>query len=75
MVQDGLSQEYGASNIQIYVVSSKMCDPCYLVTCDFSRQVPSLEHSNKVIGESLDLIKYMNSHFDGPKLTTHVSSS
>ncbi|KAI8556436.1 hypothetical protein RHMOL_Rhmol05G0253300 [Rhododendron molle] len=31
-------------------------------------QVPSLEHNNKVIGESLDLLKYLEDNFEGPKL-------
>ncbi|PHT38361.1 Protein IN2-1 -like protein B [Capsicum baccatum] len=31
-------------------------------------KVPSLEHNNKVIGESLDLIKYIDSNFEGPSL-------
>ncbi|XP_070006753.1 glutathione S-transferase L3-like isoform X2 [Nicotiana sylvestris] len=31
-------------------------------------KVPSLEHNNKVIGESLDLIKYVDSNFEGPSL-------
>ncbi|KAA8516500.1 hypothetical protein F0562_016994 [Nyssa sinensis] len=31
-------------------------------------KVPSLEHNNKVIGESLDLLKYIDSHFEGPAL-------
>ncbi|TVU47479.1 hypothetical protein EJB05_07082 [Eragrostis curvula] len=30
--------------------------------------VPSLEHNNEIKGESLDLIKYIDSNFDGPKL-------
>lgn len=30
--------------------------------------VPSLEHDNEVRGESLDLIKYIDSNFDGPAL-------
>ncbi|KAK3151264.1 hypothetical protein QOZ80_3AG0243740 [Eleusine coracana subsp. coracana] len=30
--------------------------------------VPSLEHNNEVKGESLDLIKYIDSNFDGPAL-------
>ncbi|KAM1798472.1 hypothetical protein ACFX16_032741 [Malus domestica] len=30
--------------------------------------VPSLEHNGKVIGESLDLIKYLESNFEGPSL-------
>ncbi|GAB2272414.1 Glutathione S-transferase L3 [Dionaea muscipula] len=32
-------------------------------------KVPSLEHNNKVIGESLDLIKYLDIHFEGPSVT------
>uniref|UniRef100_J3LMM0 GST N-terminal domain-containing protein n=1 Tax=Oryza brachyantha TaxID=4533 RepID=J3LMM0_ORYBR len=32
-------------------------------------KLPSLEHNNKIIGESLDLIKYIDSNFAGPKLT------
>ncbi|XP_044461474.1 protein IN2-1 homolog B-like [Mangifera indica] len=31
-------------------------------------KVPSLEHNNKVLGESLDLIKYIDKHFEGPSL-------
>ncbi|KAL5733378.1 hypothetical protein ACOSP7_032716 [Xanthoceras sorbifolium] len=31
-------------------------------------KVPSLEHNNEVKGESLDLIKYIDSHFEGPAL-------
>ncbi|XP_020108614.1 protein IN2-1 homolog B-like isoform X2 [Ananas comosus] len=33
-----------------------------------TNKVPSLEHNNEVKGESLDLIKYIDSHFEGPKL-------
>ncbi|XP_004497370.1 glutathione S-transferase L3-like [Cicer arietinum] len=31
-------------------------------------KVPSLEHNNEVRGESLDLIKYIDTHFEGPSL-------
>ncbi|KAH6762403.1 glutathione transferase lambda 1, partial [Perilla frutescens var. hirtella] len=31
-------------------------------------KLPSLEHNGKIIGESLDLIKYVDSNFDGPAL-------
>ncbi|XP_027365002.1 protein IN2-1 homolog B-like isoform X2 [Abrus precatorius] len=31
-------------------------------------KVPSLEHNNEVRGESLDLIRYIDSHFEGPSL-------
>ncbi|MBA0551459.1 hypothetical protein Golob_022343, partial [Gossypium lobatum] len=30
--------------------------------------VPSLEHNGKIIGESLDLIKYVDCNFEGPSL-------
>ncbi|XP_050387416.1 LOW QUALITY PROTEIN: glutathione S-transferase L3-like [Argentina anserina] len=33
-----------------------------------TNKVPSLEHNNKIILESLDLIKYINSNFEGPSL-------
>nr|TKV96760.1 hypothetical protein SEVIR_9G450600v2 [Setaria viridis] len=38
-------------------------------------KVPSMEHKKKIIGKSLDLIKYIDSNFDGSKLITDVSSS
>jgi len=31
-------------------------------------KVPSLEHDGKVTGESLDLLKYLENNFEGPKL-------
>ncbi|KQK22240.1 hypothetical protein BRADI_1g66020v3 [Brachypodium distachyon] len=34
----------------------------------FTHGVPSLEHDGKVTGESLDLIKYIDSNFEGPAL-------
>ena len=33
-----------------------------------ANKVPSLEHNNEVKGESLDLIKYIDSNFEGPSL-------
>ncbi|KAM7519427.1 hypothetical protein LguiB_018389 [Lonicera macranthoides] len=32
-------------------------------------KVPSLEHNNEIKGESLDLLKYIDSNFEGPSLT------
>ncbi|CAN0881405.1 Glutathione S-transferase L3 [Linum grandiflorum] len=32
-------------------------------------KVPALEHNGKIIGESLDLIKYLDTNFEGPSLT------
>lgn len=37
-------------------------------------QVPSLEHNNQVKGESLDLIRYIDSKFEGPSLLPDVRS-
>ncbi|KAI4349224.1 hypothetical protein L6164_009842 [Bauhinia variegata] len=31
-------------------------------------KVPSLEHTGKVLGESLDLVKYLDANFEGPSL-------
>ncbi|XP_048139953.1 glutathione S-transferase L3-like isoform X2 [Rhodamnia argentea] len=33
-----------------------------------ANKVPALEHNNKVLGESLDLIKYLEANFGGPSL-------
>lgn len=33
-----------------------------------ANKVPALEHDGKVIGESLDLVKYVDSNFEGPSL-------
>lgn len=40
----------------------------------FDFQVPSLEHNGKIIGESIDLIKYVDSNFEGPSLVPNVRS-
>ena len=34
--------------------------------------MPSLEHNNEVKGESLDLVKYIDSNFEGPALLPDV---
>ncbi|KAL5721926.1 glutathione transferase [Ranunculus cassubicifolius] len=34
-----------------------------------ANKVPALEHNNEVKGESLDLMKYIDSHFEGPSLS------
>ncbi|KAK9114171.1 hypothetical protein Syun_020968 [Stephania yunnanensis] len=33
-----------------------------------ARTVPALEHNNVVIGDSLDVVKYIDSNFEGPSL-------
>ncbi|KAE8721877.1 Protein IN2-1-like protein B [Hibiscus syriacus] len=40
-----------------------------IIRTDSGFYVPSLEHNGKVIGESLDLIKYVDSNFEGPSLS------
>ena len=40
--------------------------------CKVAMQVPTLEHNNEFKGESLDLIEYIDSHFEGPSLFPHV---
>lgn len=37
--------------------------------------MPSLEHNGKIIGESLDLINYVDSNFEGPSLLPDVRFS
>ncbi|CAI0471620.1 unnamed protein product [Linum tenue] len=32
-------------------------------------KVPALEHNGKIIGESLDLVKYLDANFEGPSIT------
>lgn len=34
--------------------------------------MPALEHNGKIVGESLDLIKYVDSNFEGPSLLPDV---
>ncbi|TKY62203.1 Glutathione S-transferase L3 [Spatholobus suberectus] len=38
-------------------------------------KVPSLEHNGKVLGESLDLIKYVDANFEGPSLVPSVKAA
>ncbi|GJT44475.1 glutathione S-transferase L3-like protein [Tanacetum coccineum] len=37
-------------------------------------KVPALEHDNKITGESLDLLKYVDAHFEGPALLPNDST-
>lgn len=38
----------------------------------YSSRVPSLDHNNKVTGDSLDLAKYVYCNFNGPSLLPDV---
>ncbi|XP_048326990.2 protein IN2-1 homolog B isoform X3 [Ziziphus jujuba] len=53
-------------NTRLYI--SYQCPYAQRVWITRNVKVPSLEHNNKVIGESLDLIKYIDSQFKGPSL-------
>nr|CAB3501190.1 unnamed protein product [Digitaria exilis] len=56
---------------EIKLVPMDMADkPAWYKKVYPNNQVPSLEHNQKIIGESLDLIKYIDSNFNGPKLIT-----
>ncbi|RID72884.1 hypothetical protein BRARA_B00063 [Brassica rapa] len=46
-----------------------------LVPIDLTSLVPALEHNGKIMGESLDLIKYVDSNFEGPSLYPLVRPS
>ncbi|XP_048571463.1 protein IN2-1 homolog B-like isoform X1 [Triticum urartu] len=55
---------------KILLVPIDLADrPAWLRKIYPKNQVPCLEHNNKMIGESLDLIKYIDSNFEGPKLS------
>ncbi|MCL7047286.1 hypothetical protein MKW94_017382 [Papaver nudicaule] len=47
---------------------SYMCPYAQRVWIARNCKVPALEHNNEVIGESLDLIKYIDTNFEGPAL-------
>ncbi|KAF8683748.1 hypothetical protein HU200_044681 [Digitaria exilis] len=64
LISEGLQEE-------IKLVPMDMADkPAWYKKVYPNNQVPSLEHNQKIIGESLDLIKYIDSNFNGPKLIT-----
>ena len=73
MVQgEGLPTEQGMVNLN----SAPRYDILTLfqfITSTLNWQVPSLEHNNEVKGESLDLVKYIDSNFDGPALLPDVN--
>ncbi|KAI4988120.1 hypothetical protein ZWY2020_029750 [Hordeum vulgare] len=51
---------------KIFLVPIDMADrPAWFSKIYPENQVPCLEHNNKMIGESLDLIKYMDNNFEG----------
>ncbi|XP_010534441.1 PREDICTED: glutathione S-transferase L2, chloroplastic [Tarenaya hassleriana] len=54
--------------IKLVPIDLKNRPPWYKEKVYAANKVPALEHDNRVIGESLDLIKYIDTHFEGPSL-------
>ena len=75
---EGLPTEQGMVNLNSaprvrYLNTVSVHHLCDTSTLTYFRQVPSLEHNNEVKGESLDLVKYIDSNFDGPALLPDVN--
>lgn len=58
----------GLSQIQIVPIDLQDRPAWYKEKVYPENKVPSLEHNGKVIGESLDLLEYLENNFEGPKL-------
>ncbi|KAJ0101064.1 hypothetical protein Patl1_06207 [Pistacia atlantica] len=65
------------NNKVVYLLHMPLCAACldcpelpawYKEKVYPANKVPSLEHNNEVRGESLDLMKYIDKHFEGPSL-------
>ncbi|KAJ1297676.1 hypothetical protein BS78_01G395200 [Paspalum vaginatum] len=66
-----ITRNYKGLQQEIKLVPMDMADkPEWYKKVYPSNQVPSLEHNKRIIGESLDLIEYIDSNFDSPKLTS-----
>ncbi|CAN6307044.1 unnamed protein product [Urochloa humidicola] len=67
-----ITRNYKGLQEEIKLVPLDLADkPAWYNKFYSKNQVPSLEHNKKIIGESLDVIKYIDSNFDGPKLITN----
>jgi len=58
----------GLSEIQIVPIDLRDRPAWYKDKVYPPNKVPSMEHNGKVIGESLDLLQYLENNFEGPKL-------
>ncbi|XP_074267804.1 glutathione S-transferase L3-like isoform X1 [Silene latifolia] len=64
-----IARNYKGLQDQIQLVPISMDDkPTWYKDLYPPAKVPCLEHNNKIKGESLDLVKYLDSHFQGPSL-------
>jgi len=67
-----ITRNYKGLQEEIELVPMDMADkPAWYKKVYPKNQVPALEHNKKIIGESLDLIRYIDTNFDGPKLITN----
>eukprot|EP01018_Ginkgo_biloba_P020951 Gb_12084 [translate_table: standard] len=60
----------GLQDIQILPIDLQNRPDWYKEKVYPPNKVPALEHNGKVTGESLDLLEYLDNHFEGPKLNT-----
>lgn len=58
----------GLGQIQIVPIDLQDRPAWYKEKVYPGNKVPALEHNGKVIGESLDLLEYLENNFEGPKL-------
>ncbi|XP_025796090.1 protein IN2-1 homolog B-like isoform X3 [Panicum hallii] len=71
-----ITRNYKGLQEEIKLVPMDLADkPAWYKKVYPKYQVPAMEHNKKIIGESLDLIRYIDSNFDGPKLITNMRSS
>jgi len=67
-----ITRNYKGLQEEIKLVPMDMADkPAWYKKVYPKNEVPALEHNKKIIGESLDLIRYIDINFDGPKLITN----
>lgn len=59
----------GLSQIQLVPIDLQDRPAWYKEKVYPPNKVPSLEHNGKIIGESLDLLEYLENNFEGPKLS------
>ncbi|KAH9326709.1 hypothetical protein KI387_006887, partial [Taxus chinensis] len=58
----------GLNDIQIVAIHLHDRPAWYKEKVYSANKVPALEHNGKVIGESLDLLEYLDNNFGGPKI-------
>lgn len=64
----------GLENIELVGIDLYDKPSWYLEKVYPTGKVPALEHDGKIIGESLDLLRYLDKYFDGPQLFPRESA-